>query len=481
MTLPGFIAKHGLWTDEQWRIASDHAQRYSAENLSVLRLSFADQHGILRGKALISDDLLNSVKNGLNMPSSLLAKDTSQRTVFPTFTASGGFDIPGMSGVADIIMVPDPSTFKILPWLEDTAWMLCDLYFPDGRPVPLCTRRKAKEAVGTMNASGYEIMAGLEVEFHLFELQEPKLGLADVGQPGEAPTVSHLNQGYQYLTETRLDALEPILSVLRKELLAIGLPIRSIENEFGPSQVELTFQPRKGIGSADDMVLLRSAVKQISSRHGLHATFMCRPQLPSVFASGWHLHQSLVDPVTGNNLFMSNNPDQVLSEMALSYVAGLLKHARPAALFTTPTINGYKRYRSYSLAPDRAVWGYDNKGLMVRAIGQPSDPATRIENRIGEPTANPYLYLASQIYAGLDGMENKLLPGTAADEPYDTSAPMLPTSLMEAVAATKENSFYHDKFGAGFVDYLLKIKEAEIGRFLSEVTDWEQREYFQIF
>lgn len=118
---------------------------------------------------------------------------------------------------------------------------------------------------------------------------------------------------------------------------------------------------------------------------------------------------------------------------------------------------------------------------MVRAIGQPGDPATRIENRIGEPTANPYLYLASQVYAGLDGIQNGTNPGSPSVEAYESEADLLPTSLMEAVSATKGDQFYRSKLGGSFVDYLVKIKEAEIARFLSEVTDWEHREYFQLF
>jgi glutamine synthetase len=479
--LKGFISKHDLWTGEQWRLAEEAAQFYTAENLNVLRLSFADQHGVLRGKALVTDDLMGSVKNGLSMPGSLLAKDTSHKTIYPVFSSNGGFDIPGMAGVADIVMVPDPSTFRVLPWANGTGWMQCDLFFPDGRPVPLCTRRKAKEAATALNQAGYEIMTGLEVELHLFRLEDSKLDPEHAGQPGEAPEVSLLNQGFQYLTEDRLDELEPILDILRRDLIALGLPLRSMENEFGPSQIELTFHPTKNIGAADDMVLLRSAVKQICKRHGIHATFMCRPKLPTVFSSGWHLHQSLLDLKTGENLFTSTDPDQVLSPTGLSYTAGLLKQARAASLFAAPTINGYKRYRAYSLAPDRAIWGADNKGTMVRAIGQTGDIATRIENRVGEPTANPYLYLASQIYAGLDGIERGLEPGAPATDPYETEATMLPTSMMEAVTALREDFFYHQKFSSTFVNYIIKIKEAEIARFLSEVTDWEQREYFQLF
>ena len=229
------------------------------------------------------------------------------------------------------------------------------------------------------------------------------------------------------------------------------------------------------------MVLFRSAVKQIAHRQGLHATFMCRPNLPNLFSSGWHLHQSLVNKKTGQNAFIPDTDDEALSLLGQQFIAGLLKHARGAALFSTPTINGYKRYQPYSLAPDRALWGKDNRGAMLRVVGGAGDPGSRIENRVGEPAANPYLYLASQIYSGLDGINNKLEPSVPVDAAYDTEATPLPRSLLDATFALKEDTFFREKFGDQFIDYILHIKEAEISRFLSTVTDWEHKEYFEIF
>ena len=118
---------------------------------------------------------------------------------------------------------------------------------------------------------------------------------------------------------------------------------------------------------------------------------------------------------------------------------------------------------------------------MVRVLGGAGDPATRLENRVGEPAANPYLYMAAQVLAGLDGLERRLEPGPSADTPYDTKAELLPRSLEEAVGALREDPFFRTALGAGFVDYLLTIKDAEIARFQAEVTEWEQREYFEMF
>jgi glutamine synthetase len=132
------------------------------------------------------------------------------------------------------------------------------------------------------------------------------------------------------------------------------------------------------------------------------------------------------------------------------------------------------------LAPDRVVWAYDNRAAMVRVIGQGGDPATHLENRVGEPAANPYLYMASQIAAGLDGIETQANPGAAADAPYNADAPRLPRTLMQAIGALRDNTCFRAAFGDAFVEYFLRLKEYEISRFLTEVTDWEQREYFGV-
>jgi len=476
-----FVERHGLWSAEQKEAAKRLAAIVEEKKLETIRLSFADQHGILRGKMLIASEAIASLEDGCGITTSLLAKDTSNKTVFPVFTAGAGLGLKEMEGAADALMVADPTTFRTLPWSPGTGWVLCDLYFGNGKPVPFSTRQIYRSVVNKLGERGYDFVAGLEVEFHLFKLDDPHMAPEDAGQPGRPPDVSLLSHGYQYLSEQRYDQVEPALDIIRRDVLALGLPLRSVEVEFGPSQCEFTFAPKKGIESADNMVLFRSAVKQIARRHGYHATFMCRPKLPNVFASGWHLHQSLVSHGDGKNAFMATDGTETLSPLARNYLAGLLAHARAAAVFTTPTINGYKRYRSYSLAPDRAIWGRDNRGVMIRVLGATNDPATRLENRVGEPAANPYLYMASQILSGLDGIDRKLDPPLSADTPYETKADLLPKSLREAVFALGDDPFFRKELGAAFVDYYVHIKNAEIERFQAEVSDWEHREYFEMF
>ena len=446
-----------------------------ARGLKSVRFSFADQHGVLRGKTLAASEVRGALERGVTITSTLLLKDTSHRTVFPAFTPGGGVGIPEMQGAADVLMMPDASTFRVLPWAPDTGWVLCDLQLQDGRPVPFDSRSVLKKA--TEKLAGYDFIAGLEIEFHVFKIANANLKPSDAGQPGNPPDVELLTTGYQYLTEHRYDLIDPVVQILRDGLSQLELPLRTFEVEFGPSQFEFTLAPLPGLAAADAMVLFRSAVKQIARRHGYHATFMCRPKLPNIMSSGWHLHQSLSR--NGKNAFVSARED--LSETGKHYLAGLLAHARAAAALATPTINGYKRYRPYSLAPDRVIWGKENRGALLRVIGGPGNPATRIENRIGEPAANPYLYFASQIYSGLDGMTTRPTLRPSADTPYEAKADFLPRTLSEALDCLRKDKVLREGLGETFVDYYCKIKEAEVARFNLEVSDWEHREYFDLF
>jgi glutamine synthetase len=476
-----FVARHALWSEQQIEAAARLDELIEERRLEVVRLSFPDQHGILRGKTVVASEAPRVMRDGCPITTTLLAKDTSHRTVFPVFTPGGGFGMGEMEGGGDFLMVADPLTFQVLPWAPQTGWVLCDIYFLDGRPVPFSTRHLLRRVLARLADAGFDYKAGLEVEFHVFKIENPRLDPADAGWPGEAPQVSLIAPGYQYLTETRFDQLEPILETLRRGVVALGLPLRSVEIELGPSQCEFTFQPEIGLAVADSMMLFRSAAKQICRRHGYHASFMCRPRVPNTLASGWHLHQSLRERRHGANAFAPIREGDLLSPVGRAFLGGLVEHARAAAAFATPTINGYKRYRAYALAPDRVSWGRDNRGAMLRVIGGRGQAATRIENRIGEPAANPYLYMASQILAGLDGIARNLDPGPSVDTPYEAALPFLPRSLGEALAALRQDACFAEGFGQDFIDYYLRIKEFELARYRAEVTEWEQREYFELF
>src|SRR5262249_40036628 len=158
----------------------------------------------------------------------------------------------------------------------------------------------------------------------------------DATQPPPPPPVSLLAYGYHYLTELRIDQLDPVIQLLAPQLRALGLPVRTFEGEFGPSQLEITFNPVQGLTAAENMTLFRSAVKQICRRHGYQATFMCRPGLPNMFSSGWHLHQSLRERASGRNALAPERAGEIISTAGQQFVAGVLKHARASCVFTTP-------------------------------------------------------------------------------------------------------------------------------------------------
>lgn len=480
----GFVARHDLWTDAQYAAAGQMRRVMDEIGIEMVRFSFVDQHGILRSKTIARAGVAAALRSGVTAPSSLLLKDTSGQSVFSVFAEDTGVGVDGFSGAGDIVMVPDPRTFRVLPWAERTAWILCDLRFPDGSPVPFCTRTMLRTELATLASRGYGMTVGAELEFHVYRLDENVLEAAHIGvpgRPGDALVVGPTTRGSQLLQEEALDAMQPLVNALYTGLTLLDLPLRSIELEFGPSQFEITMEAGDAASIADAIVLCRMAVRRIARGLGYHATFMSRPQAAEGASTGWHLHQSLRDIATGDPVFAPDDQTAPLSDLGVAYLAGLLAHAPAAAAFATPTVNGYKRYQPFSLAPDRIAWGIDNKGAMIRAVGGQGDPATRLENRSGEPAANPYLYIVSQLISGMDGVDRGLVPPAPTTDPYRADAPHLPASLGEAVDALVGDEAFRQALGDAVVDWYATVKRAEFGRYLRHVSDWEQREYFEIF
>ncbi|MCC2032492.1 glutamine synthetase family protein [Microbacterium allomyrinae] len=479
----GYIGRHALWSEAQYAAAGQMRRVVDELGIEMVRFSFVDQHGVLRGKTITRGGIAASMRSGVTAPSSLLLKDTSGQSVYSVFSADTGVGVDGFSGAGDIVLVPDPATFRVLPWASKTGWILCDVHFPDGSPVPLCTRSILRNELTALASRGYGLTVGAELEFHVYRADDADLTDAHLGapgRPGAARVTGPTTRGSQLLYEEGLDRMQPLVDALYRGLTLLDLPLRSIELEFGPSQFELTMEAGPAREIADAIVLCRSAVRRIAASLGYHATFMSRPQGTEGASTGWHLHQSLTD-TANTNVFMPETPGASMSLTGASYLAGVLEHAPAAAAFTTPTVNGYKRYQPNSLAPDRIAWGIDNKGAMVRAVGGYGDPATRLENRSGEPAANPYLYIASQLISGMDGIDRGLIPPAPTDDPYNAVARALPSSLGEAVDALVADAAFRSALGDVVVDWFATIKRAEFARYLRHVSDWEQREYFDIF
>ena len=475
-----------------------HALRHTqdliaASGVELVRFAWCDLHGGLRGKTLVAGAATRAMLDGMGMVSTLLLKDSSDRTAFKVFEAGGTAGLPGFEFASNLLLLADPASFRQLPWAQATGWVQGQPWMQDGIPVELDTRRILQRALARLADAGYGMKCGLEIEFHIYRITgdgaEDQLDPEQAAWPGLPPKVAMIHPGYNLLAEQWFDLAEEPLRIVQRTAQALGLPLQSLEIELGPSQVEAVFDATDALTAADNMVLFRSAVKQALRRAGYHATFMCRPPFPNIMSSGWHLHQSLVDLQTGANLFQRDAPaagaaptdaQYTLSALGEHYLAGLLEHARGMTVFCTPTINGFGRFRPNALAPQAVLWGRDNRGAMLRVVGQCQDPATRIENRIGEPAANPYLYLASQIHAGLDGIARGLKAPVATDAPYGEAGIRIPTSLGEALEALKADPALVQAFGGNFIDYFTRIKQSEITRHEQAVDreDWQRREYF---
>ncbi|OIQ44866.1 MAG: glutamine synthetase [Roseobacter sp. MedPE-SW] len=477
----GRLARDGLLSPEALAQAEGLLAQLQAAGVETLRVLFADQHGILRGKTLVAEAFAGLFRTGLNVPSTLLLKDTSHRTAFPVWDegqGQGAF-VP-MRGAGDVLLVPRPETFRVLPWSPQSAWILCDPLQTDGNAISFSSTEVLRRAIGGLEAQRLEAIFGLEVEFQIFERLDAALEHGQSTMPGAPVQTRNLTQGHQYLTETRYSDCEAVLDDIRRNAQPLGLQLRSVEIEMGPSQFEFTFAPLPALEQADAMVMFRTLVKEVCARAGLHASFMAKPRLENAMANGWHLHQSLVERSTGRNLFEPAE-DGSLSPQASGWIAGLLTHASASSLMIAPTVNSYKRYLPYQLAPDRIQWGQDNRGAMLRALMQHGDAASRIENRAPDSSANPYYAIASQILAGSAGMAAGMKAPAPTNSPYDAGADRLPRSLGQALEGFAGSDLFAATLGDEFVSYLTQLKRFEWDRYLNTVSEWEQAEYFNLF
>jgi len=385
--------------------------------------------------------------------------------------------------VSVVVVVPLPTTWVTVPVLP--AYVVVPWYAAEMVCDPTVSAEVVKVAVPSA-ATVTGAPSGVA----------PSLNWTVPVPTGEPPEVTMIHPGYNLLAENWADMADEPLRIVQRTAQGLGLALRSLEIELGPSQVEAVFDATDALTAADHMVAFRNGVTQALRRAGYHASFVCRPPFPNVMASGWHLHQSLRNLQSGANAFGRDAPalasgaadaQHVLSAAGESWLAGLLAHGRAMAVFCAPTINAYGRFRPNAMAPNALTWGRDNRGAMLRVLGRAGDAATRIENRIGEPSANPYLYIAAQIHAGLDGLARGLAAPPASAAPYsqrsaDTSG-RLPASLGEALDALAADERLGAAFGAPVVAWLTQVKRSELARHdqAEDKDAWQAREYFSRF
>jgi glutamine synthetase len=448
--------------------------------LGLVRLVWGDQHGLTRAKAVTVKEFERVIERGRPFQLAPMLLDTAGRPVVSPFGEDASFGVAELEGLPDGVLVPDARTFRLAPWDPGIGVVICDLRLRSGAALPFCTRQLLQGRLAELAVSGLEYRVGLEIELYVTRMVDERLDWVASGRrPPVAPVVAPLGHGDRYHGEQAFDSLDAAVGLVRETAEGLELPLATVEMETGPGHIECTFDVLDAAAAADAMLLFRSGVKQAARRAGYHASFMPRPQLDGMEPSGWHLHQSLAGE--GGNLFAGPSEACGLSIEARAFLGGLLAHAYESSLLVAPLINSYKRYESGSFAPSTACWTRETRGSLVRAITGGDEDCARLEFRGGDSAANPYLYIASQLIAGLDGMEQGVDPGRPETDPRDSRAPSLPSSLMEAIEAFAGSALFRKALGDAFVDYLVAIKRHEAERFLSTVTDWEQQEYFRSF
>ncbi len=488
---PGFVAELGLWDDQQ----AQAAERVMAclDEIELVRLVFCDPHGLPRSKTLTTESFRRALGNGMDFSPGPFLFDTGHAVAIDIFGENPGLGVDEIIGAGDFLVVPDPLTFQVVPEVEPrTAWVLGDEYLRDGTPHPLSTRHVLRRVGARYAAHGLEPVVGLEVEWYLTRLigNSPGNKGNGFGLQGPAPAVEAVNPGYQFNFDGYLQSLADVANPLATALLALGLPLRSMEHESGPGQLEFTFDPMLASDAADAMLLFRTLVKQTCARRGFHASFMSLPKLDSFDPSGWHLHQSVINTTTGRNVFAPEGAGDGVSPEGKAYIDGILARTRDYCLLSVPTINGYRRFGGqFPLAPTQIGWSFEDRRVMLRVLGAGS--STHIENRVGEPCANPYLAISAQMSAGLDGLLGEASPSEPAAPFSVASGNTLPPSLGEALDAFRLSKEAEELLGQPLMTCLVKLKESELSRFEAwreseqpcdtGVTDWEQREYFSVY
>jgi glutamine synthetase len=478
---PSFVADHGLW--DEARTAAAERIEASLAAFDFVRLVFGDPHGLARSKTLTAEAFRAVLRNGMNFSPGPFVFDTGH-AVAVDFLGDHGIGVDEIAGAGNFVLVPDPLTFQSLPGGEArTAWVIGDEYLRDGSPHPLSSRAVLRRVVDRYTEHGLAPVLGLEVEWYLTRRLDDEPGNAGngFGLQGRAPRVAALNAGYQFNLDAHYDTVAPLTDPLALHLLALGLPLRTMEHESGPGQVETTFSPMSALDAADAMLVFRTVAKSWCARRGHHASFMSQPLLDAADPSGWHLNQSVTDLASGGNLFGTEGPSGGLPPQGKAYAEGLLSWARELFLLSVPTVNGYRRLAAeHALAPTRPGWSQEDRSAMLRVVGHGA--GAHIENRVGEPCANPYLNIAAQLFAGLEG-----LTGQAAAPAGAGDASSVPQHLGEALDAFRAGRAAR-LLGEPLAACLVKLKESELRRYEAwcvqaapapgRVTEWEQREYF---
>lgn len=441
-----------------------------ANNVDTLRVGAVDIDGVWRGKQFGTEYFLNAVaKNGTNIANVLLGWDVADELV--EGLAYTNWD----TGYPDIKFVPDLPTMKLIPWEARTAAVFCDMRSIDGDPLNLSPRDILRSAVDKANGMGFVPKAAYEFEFYLFNGT-----IAELAENQWRDLKPLRKSGYCYSMLHHAGS-EDILGQIRNQLRSAGIEVEATISEHGPGQHEINLKYSDAISAADNAIFAKYAIKDIASKNGCTATFMAKPNAVWAGSSG-HMHMSL-SAFDGKPAFANSNDPKMLSEIGMSFLAGMKELSREMSAIYLPNVNSYKRTNGGSWAAANSSWGVDNRTTSFRAIPS-SGPAARVENRIPGADTNPYLVIATSLLSGLYGIEN----GLKAGEPFKgnayqaTAAQARPLagSLEEAMGLFQQSKVVRELFSEDFVNHYVQMKKWELRRTNTHITDWELGRYLDI-
>ncbi|MBL8958539.1 MAG: type I glutamate--ammonia ligase [Gemmatimonadetes bacterium] len=426
----------------------------AAHNVRFLRLQFTDILG---------------VNKNVEIPRSQFEKALAGDILFDGSSIEGFVRIEE----SDMLLVPDLSTFRVFPWGDPesrVARLICDIAAPDGTPFEGDPRRVLKQQIARAASHGYTMNAGMEAEFFVFKS----------AREGEPATATHDVGSYFDMAPADLgeDARRAMVSTLEQ----MGFEVEAAHHEVAHGQHEIDFRYADALTTADNIATFRFVVKYVANQFGLTASFMPKPIFGQP-GSGMHTHQSLFKD--GVNAFWDKGAQWELSPVALHYIGGILKHARGFCAITNPLVNSYKRLVPGYEAPVNVAWSMRNRSPLVRVPAR-RGTGTRIEVRVPDPSANPYLALAVMLAAGLDGIETK------ADhrEPVDTNIfemsfrekrrlriDDLPHDLNEACDELEKDDVILNALGRHIATHFLDAKRQEWRDYITQVHQWELEHY----
>jgi glutamine synthetase len=431
-------------------------ERLRAAGVDVVRVSYPDLIGVDRGRDVLLDQVPAACEHGLAFCRAVY-HTSPMADVVPV---AGGLD----QGLPDIAVFPDLSTLTSMPWEPNVAWCLGDARLPDGSPAPEDPRTVARNVAARVATLGYELVCGPELEFYLCQQAPDGSWQRYANEPGNV-----------YVVGRKGDPKGLLLHMLR-QLRDAELHVTAANHEFSPGQFEINLNHSGLLDAADRAFRLKSAVQEVARQHDLMATFMAKP-FNEEGGSGFHVHVS-VNNESGVNVFGDPDGPDGLSALGRHAIGGVLAHAPALSALLSPTINSYKRFGPDTLAPWLIDWGLDNRSAMVR-IPPERGSAARMEVRLGDATANPYLGIAAIGAAIYLGIGEKIEPPSKLEGyGYDPSrSPVLPMRLPEALVALEADTSLTEILGEYFVKSFLAYKCNEVDRFDRFVTDWEFREY----